>query len=151
MNPDERALLAELRSMWETVDPPPADLADHILFLLDLGDVEVMTASRQLSAAGARSAESTSTITFASGQLTVMVTVSRSGAHRHRLDGWIAPGVALRIDLRESDEVREGSSDADGRFVFTDVPSGFFQLVIHPTDDPAVRLTRPLVAPVTEI
>ncbi|ASW55545.1 hypothetical protein [Plantactinospora sp. KBS50] len=153
MNSDDRALLAELRSMWETADPVPADLATRALFLLELDDldVELMSPSQELATAGARGAESISTITFASDQLTVMVTISHSGPQRHRLDGWLAPGVALRVDLRAGSEVRENVADANGRFVFTDVPSGFFQLVIHPTDHPAVRLTRPLVTPATQL
>lgn len=153
MNPEERILLGELRAMWEAADPPPADLVTRTLFLLELDNVEfeLMSLRDTLSGAGARGAETASTITFTSENVTVMLTVSRSGPQLRRLDGWIAPSAALRVELRTVDGVRDGVADADGRFVFTDVPSGMVQLVVHPTGGAAVRLVRPVVTPATNL
>jgi hypothetical protein len=153
MSTEDQALLAALRRMWEVADPPPADLATRTLFLLELDnlEVELMSLRQELSAAGARNAETASTITFASESLTVMLTVSPSGPQRHRLDGWLAPGAALRLELRTAAGVREDLADSDGRFVFTDVPPGLVQLVIHPTEGAAVRLVRSVVTPATNL
>jgi hypothetical protein len=156
MNTEERTLLAQLRRMWETVDPPPADLAARTLFRLAMEDldsieVELMSLQQELSVAGARAPETASTITFASESLTVMITVSPSGVEHHRLDGWIAPSAALRVELRTATGVRDGAADIDGRFAFTEVPAGPIQLVIHPTDGATVRLARPVVTPATTV
>lgn len=149
----DRALLTALRDLWEAADPPPADLATRTLFLLELDNLEVELMSLQggLSLAGARSAETASTITFAAESITVMITVSSPGPGVHRLDGWIAPSAALRLELRTVSGTREGRADTDGRFVFTGVPSGLVQLVIHPTDGTPVRLTRPVATPATQL
>jgi hypothetical protein len=148
MSTEDGAMLDQLRTMWEAVDPPPDDLVLRTLFLLELDNVEfeLMSLREALTADGARGVETASTITFASESLTIMVTVSGSG-QRRRLDGWIAPSAALRIELRTTTGVREGVADADGRFVFTDVPSGLVQLVVHPTGGAAVRLVRPVATP----
>lgn len=153
MSPSDQTLLVELRRLWETTDPPPADLATRSLFLLQLENLEFELMSRRMepSPAGARGPETASTITFAAESLTVMITVSPDGPQLQRLDGWIAPSAALRLELRTATGVREGVADADGRFVFTGVPSGLVQLVIHPTDGTPVRLARPVVTPATEV
>jgi hypothetical protein len=156
MNTEERSLLAQLRRMWETVDPPPPDLAARSLLRLAMEDlesleVELMSLQQELSPAGARGPETASTITFASESLTVMITVSPSGVEHHRLDGWIAPSAALRLELRTATGVRDGLADIDGRFAFTEVPAGLIQLVIHPTDGASVRLSRPVVTPATTV
>lgn len=153
MSTDDQALWDQLRTMWEVVDPPPADLVRRTLFLLELDNVEfeLMSLRETLVAEGARGAETASTITFASESLTVMVTVSESGQRQRRLDGWIAPSAALRLELRTTAGVRDGVADADGRFVFTDVPAGLVQLVIQPTDGAAVCLAHPVVTPATNL
>ena len=156
MNTADRTLLAQLRRMWEAADPPPADLAARTVFRLvmedlDSIDVELMSLQQELSVAGARAPETASTITFASESLTVMITISPSGVEQYRLDGWIAPSAALRVELRTVTGARDGAADIDGRFSFTDVPSGLVQLVIHPTDGAAVRLARPVVTPATTV
>lgn len=149
MSTEDRDLMDELRTMWEVVDPPPPDLALRTLFLLELDNLEfeLMSLQAVLTGEGARGAETASTITFASENLTVMVTVSPSGPQQRRLDGWIAPSAALRLELRTAAGVRGGVADADGRFAFGEVPCGLVQLVIHPTGGAAVHLLRPVVTP----
>lgn len=152
MSPSDQTLLVELRRLWETTDPPPADLATRSLFLLQLENLEFELMSRRMepSPAGARGPETASTITFAAESLTVMITVSPDGAQR-RLDGWIAPSAALRLELHTASGVREDVADADGRFVFTGVPAGLVQLIIHPTEGTPVRLARSVVTPATTV
>jgi len=158
-NAEERALLADLRSMWEELDPAPPDLATRALFRLDVEAVldadsleaELMRLEEPLSLAGARAGETASSITFSSTSLTVMVTVSANRPQRKRLDGWIAPSAALRMELRTTAGVEEAVADDDGRFVFADVPVGLVQLTIHPTDGAAVRLAVPVRTPAVEL
>ena len=40
------------------------------------------------------------------------------------IDGWIAPGGNVTVELRTEEGRRQVVADADGRFVFTDVPHG---------------------------
>jgi hypothetical protein len=160
---DEHALLADLRAMWEEIDPAPADLATRALFRLEVEAVlaadsleaELMRLEEPLSLAGARAAETASetatSITFSSTSLTVMVTVSPATAHRLRLDGWIAPSAALRMELRTTTGVEQARADEDGRFVFADVPAGLVQLTIHPTEGAAIHLAGPVRTPAVEL
>jgi hypothetical protein len=167
MSPEERALLGDLRAMWEELDPAPPDLASRALFRLevesafDAGDLdaELMSLEGPLALAGARGTETASSITFSSASLTVMLTVSPAlspalspaEARRLRLDGWIAPSAALRMELRTTAGVEEACADDDGRFVFSDVPAGLVQLTIHPTDGAAINLTGPVRTPAVEL
>ena len=163
MTTDERALLADLRAMWEEIDPVPPGLATRALFRLEVEAVlaadtleaELMRLEEPLSLAGARGAETASetasSITFSSTSLTVMVTVSPATAHRRRLDGWIAPSAALRIELRTTTGVEETRADDDGRFVFADVPAGLVQLTIQPTEGAAIHLAGPVRTPAVEL
>ena len=49
-----------------------------------------------------------------------------------RVDGWIAPGSAMRVEvLLESSRLEVGSEE-DGRFVCESVPKGLAWFVLHP-------------------
>jgi hypothetical protein len=72
-----------------------------------------------------------------------MFSVSPSGAATVRLDGWLAPPAAHRVELRTEAGCLETSADADGRFAVADVPHGLAQLVVHP----AAGGTRSVVTP----
>jgi hypothetical protein len=91
------------------------------------------------------------TVTFGSDSLTVMVTLSGQHPQGRRIDGWIAPGAALRIELRTPRGVQQTMADQTGRFSLSDVPPGLVQLVIHPTEGAAVALTRPVVTPAIQL
>lgn len=151
----DAALLRELRAMWETLDPPPADLAERVLFTLRLEDLEfeLMRLQAELEPAGARGddavrgQETVRTVTFGSESLTVMVTLSEPQQRPRRIDGWIAPPAPLRVELRSNRGRQEVVADADGRFAFPDAPAGLVQLVFHPTADIHPGLGRPVVTP----
>lgn len=150
---DDLTLVRAVHDMYETLDPAPADLADRVLFRLRLEDLEfeLMRLQGTLQPVGARGPETASTVTFSAESLTVMVTVSDSGPQRHRIDGWIAPGGALRVELRTPRGVHETLADADGRFAFAEVPSGLVQIMIHPTTGATVPLHRPVVTPPVQL
>ena len=93
-------------------------------------------------------AESTRTITFTSTAVTIMITVTALAADRVRLDGWVAPGAAVRVEVRTTAGTHRTVADDDGRFVIADLARGLVQLMIHPAegaDQP------PVVTPSIEI
>jgi len=135
--------LAQLRRLYAEGDPVPDDLVARVTFSLALDEVfdEVARitrvpvdalATRSESAAGTR----TETLTFTADRLTAMVTVTRQGPGRLRLDGWLAPSGAYRVRLRLQDgPLHEVLADAQGRFSFEDLAEGFGQLSFHPLHD----------------
>jgi hypothetical protein len=143
----------QLRDMWEAADPAPADLAERMIFTLQLENLEfeLLRLHDVLEPVGARGHETARTVTFGSDSLTVMVSMSGAGRPPHRVDGWIAPAAALRVELRTTRGTRETPADADGRFAFTEVPAGLIQLVLHPTAGADITLERPVVTPALQI
>jgi hypothetical protein len=158
-------LMRQLRGMWTALDPMPADLVERVLFTLRLEDLEVelMRLHEPAEPAGARGGpdghagmreETAGTITFSSPSLTVMLTVTGDGAGLRRLDGWLAPAAALRIEVRVAGRDGDGTvhtvADSDGRFSF-EAPAGLVQLLIQPTEGAAVHLDRPVATPAVQL
>ena len=148
---DERTL-RRLRELYGSADPVPAGLVDRIAFgiTLDALHAEIAELQRSTDLVGVRGDEvgETQTITFTSATLTTMITVSALSAERVRIDGWIAPGGAVRVELRRPDGSEHATADADGRFVFADVPRGLAQLVLRP---PGGDEQRPVITPSVEL
>jgi hypothetical protein len=140
------AVLQDLRELYGDLDPMSADLVERIQFALALEDldVEVFRACAERGGlAGVRGTEETRTITFDSDSLTIMFSISPSGTAAVRLDGWLAPPAAHRVELRTEHGQMQTCADADGRFAVDDVPHGLAQLVVHP----AAEGTRSVVTP----
>jgi hypothetical protein len=138
--------------MWASVDPEPADLADRALFLLELADLEFeLLRMQEVELAGARGEETARTVTFDGDNLSVMVTLSGPPAGPRRLDGWITPPAAHRVEAR----TRLGSTwtvaDAGGRFSFPELRPALLQLVFHPVEGVSVDVARPVVTPAMQI
>jgi hypothetical protein len=131
-------ILDRLAAAFAVLDPPPAHLDERVLFAIDLDDFDVEVArltEEELAGSGARATERTQTITFDAASRTVMITiVEGEGGDRVRIDGWLAPGAPLAVELRAPDPIpaRFVTADETGRFVFDDVPRGLVQLVVHP-------------------
>jgi hypothetical protein len=149
--------LETLRLMWTEHDPVPADLADRVsvaLATVDLDAELLELVEGLLSTAGARGEDRTRTVTFSSETVSVMVTID-AGPGGARLDGWIADGGGLRVELRTGQPTgtvsRDVVTDEDGRFAFERVPAGVVRLVVHPTDGAALLLARPVTTPGVEI
>ena len=143
----DHARLDQVRRAYETGDPVPPDLVDRVHFALArdemFDEVARMTrmplealATRGEQAAGTR----TETLTFSADRLTAMVTVSRIGPGRLRLDGWLAPAEAYRVRLRiQGAAQHEVLADEGGRFSIDGLAEGFGQLSFHPVDDDAAE------------
>lgn len=129
------ALLAELAELYDTVDPLPGGLTDRLSFSLALDEVyaEVAAMTRVTAdVAGVRSEQAdvrTQTMSFSAEALTIMVTVTHTGPDQVRLDGWVAPAAPLPVRLRMVEGRYHTLADDSGRFVFTDLPNGFVQLM----------------------
>jgi hypothetical protein len=147
----DQAILNELAVLLARFDPPPADLDDRVRFAIALGGVESEVArlrDEQLVGA-ARGSERTRTMTFDADSRTVMIAVVDQPDGRVRVDGWLAPSVALRVELRfpEPTPSRVVTSDEAGRFVFDGVPHGLAQVLVHPPEgEDAPRVITPSLA-----
>jgi len=151
---DDATVLARLRRMWERADPAPADLADRVLFALELEDLDtefelLRLTERGDASVGTRANRRTdvTSITFSGPSLTVMLAVSGTGARR-RVDGWLAPAGPSRVVVHSAEGERETAVDATGRFVLESVPTGMLRLVVHPepgNDGPAPPFLTPTV------
>jgi hypothetical protein len=133
---DDR-ILAELAAVQDIIDPPPTDLDERARFALRAGDLDFeISRLYELSAAGAgaRDDATTPTVTFESGTLTIMVSVSDLGGDRRRVEGWAAPPGELTVELRVGATARERvfrATAENGRFVFEDVPAGLAQFHVY--------------------
>jgi hypothetical protein len=150
MDDRDFAVLDRLAGVFALVDPPPADLDERVLFGVDLADagfdLEVARLGEDLPAtSGARAAQQTRTITFDADVRTIMITAVERADGLLRIDGWLAPGAALRVDLRapEPAPVRTVTADETGRFVFDRVRHGLAQLVVHPAPGDGPRVITP--------
>ncbi len=137
LDDDDHAALGRLADVYALLDPPPADLDARVTFAIALAglDGEVARLSQQLAAgSGARGSERTRTITFDADSRAVMITVTDQADALVRIDGWLAPGAALRVELRMPEPARPriAIADAAGRFAFDSVPHGIAQLLVHP-------------------
>jgi hypothetical protein len=138
MDDDDEALLADLRRVFSLVDPVPPDL----LFSLSVTglNVEVCRLVPQSPAgllAGVRGDEQTTRATFESASLTIMVEWTAGAAGTVRLDGWLAPPAACRIELRTVDGPQTMDTDEGGRFAAQRVTRGEVQIRVHPADQEA--------------
>lgn len=129
------AALRRTRQLFETLDPVPGDLVNRIQFglTLDALEAEVAELQRFSGLVGIRSegAGDVQTVTFTSSTMSTMVTITPTSADRARIDGWIAPGGAMDVELRVVGNSLTAVADSDGRFVFEDVPRGLGQFVLR--------------------
>ncbi|HEU4511987.1 MAG TPA: hypothetical protein VFR87_02670 [Nocardioidaceae bacterium] len=137
----DAALLREVAALYDAVDPVPADLVDRVRFSLALDEVfdEVAQLTRMpADTASVRTeladAVRTHTLSFAAERLTAMVTVSRAGVGRVRVDGWVTPPGERRVSIRMQGAAVEVLADETGRFVVDSLREGFVQLVFHPLE-----------------
>lgn len=146
------AALGHIRQLFETLDPVPRDLVNRIQFGLTLDALEAEVAELQRSGdlVGVRSDSDgdVQTVTFTSSSLSTMVTITPTSAERVRIDGWVAPGGGVAVELRVVGDDLQTVADSDGRFVFDDVPHGLAQFILRPPSD---GNARPVVTPSIEI
>lgn len=154
LDPQDEQILREMASLYADLDPVPDGLVERLQFAmtLDALHAEVARLQRQAEPVGARTedvgATAAQTITFTSPSLTTMITISPAGPERVRIDGWAAPGGGVSVELRVVDGRLHTTADADGRFVFDDVPRGLAQFVLRP---PVGHTHPPVITPSIEL
>jgi hypothetical protein len=133
---EDGQILDRTAALFDLLDPVPTGLVDRVRFgiTLDALHSEIAELQRSGDLAGVRSdgAVEAQTVTFTSASLTTMVTVAPSGPDRVRVDGWVAPGGGVTVELRIVDRTLRVIADSDGRFVFDDVPHGLAQFIVRP-------------------
>jgi hypothetical protein len=151
----DQAILDQLADLYDRLDPPPPDLDERVRFAIALDDLdaEVARLTAEQPVAAARASERTRTMTFDAQSRTIMLTVVDRPDGLVRLDGWLAPPAALRVELRfpEPAAPRVVTADDTGRFVFDQVTHGLAQVLVHGdgTGDgagPATRVVTPSFA-----
>jgi hypothetical protein len=147
---DEK-ILAGVAALFETLDPVPDGLVDRVQFGITLESLhaEIARLQRVDEFVGARSEGLTAqTITFTSGTLTTMITVTPTGVDTIRIDGWVAPGAGVQVELRIVGGSRHAVADDDGRFVIEGVARGLAQFILRP---PPRSDATPVVTPSVEL
>jgi hypothetical protein len=151
---DERAL-AELARLYAEIDPVPPGLVERLQFGVTLEALNAEVAQLQRfdsELAGVRSDDAgpteAQTVTFTSDSITTMITITPAGPDTVRLDGWVAPGGGVVIELRTVDGRHSAAADANGRFVFDDVPRGLAQFLLRP---PRPEQGQPVITPSIEL
>lgn len=136
-------VLNTLRDLWSAADPPPADLTERITFAMTVAALEVEVAQiieTSAETVGVRSTsyDRTETVTFASGEFSVMVTVEAISGSRVHIAGW-ASEVDVEVEIRERSRTRTTEVDAQGRFAFDHVERGLAHFVFRrPSEATAV-------------
>jgi hypothetical protein len=152
LDTQDGVLIQRIADLYDAVDPLPGGLVERLQFAISLDALNAELAElqqqplRALSARGAETSE-VKTLTFTSDSLTTMVTISAAGPDRVRIDGWVAPGAGVTVELRQLAGAQEVDADADGRFVFEDVPHGLTRFFLRAAD--ASR--PPVITPAVEI
>jgi hypothetical protein len=153
-------LMVEIRRLWETLDPPPGDLADGVLATLAAIDLEfefeLMTlVDTHDSLAGARSSAAQLaevgqwSLEFAAPDFRVLLRISTSG-DRRRVDGWVLPRLPMRIQVASASAGHPAYDgvevDPHGRFELTNVSPGLSRLWFLPDPVESAGDTRLPVA-----
>ncbi|MCW2539449.1 MAG: hypothetical protein JWN95_1174 [Frankiales bacterium] len=146
-------VLARMALMYDRMDPVPSDLVERLQFALTLDALKAELAELQLmpAEAMARSAgtDAVKTLTFTSDTITTMITIAADGPDRVRIDGWAAPGGGVTVELRQVATKMHTQADADGRFVFDDVPHGMTRFVVRAAGGDDLR--QPVITPAVEL
>ena len=162
----DEALMLEIRHLWESLDPPPGDLADGVLATLAAIDLEfefeLLTLVEAHDAlAGTRSLTSQMaevgqwSLEFAGPDFRVLLRVGTAG-DRRRIDGWVLPRMPMRIQVASASAGHPSYDgvevDEHGRFEITNVSPGLSRLLFLPEpddagDDPTGQSRLPITTP----
>jgi hypothetical protein len=150
LDDEDESVLEMLREVLDTVDPVPDALTDRAQYGMTVALLHAEIASivePEFAAGDVRGTDydRATSITFASGGLTVMVTLEPTAADTATVRGWItAPGA--EVELRERSRTRAVMGDDEGRFSFEHVSRGLVHLVIRPHGD-----ARAVITPAFEV
>lgn len=127
--PTDQALLARLRSAFETVDPAPTDVVGLARASLSWRDADAALAElvadslTDADLARTRRARGPRLLTFQADGLTIEIEVAEDGASR-RLLGQLVPPSRAEVVVRWPGGHKRVDSDEIGRFSVSAVPAG---------------------------
>lgn len=159
-DPDEtsdEALLAAIAELYETLDPPPDDLAEGVLARIETNDLDAelltlvewdkeLTGVRSVTMLRAPDEVGTWSLEYLGPGFRVQVRISRS-QRQARLDGWVVPAQPMTVFLTsmgKNSAVEETRVGESGRFEFSVAPTGACRLTFVADQ---TRDSRPLVTP----
>ncbi len=144
-------VLAELATLWSTLDPVPPDLADDVRIAMTVealqAELAELVATPPLAVRADDEPVRADTITFASGPVSLMVQVDDSDPDGLVIDGWVTGGGAA-IEVHVGDDVVETRADEFGRFVVTGVQRGRTWFVVRRGSEGD---EAPIVTPAVEL
>ncbi|ALX66095.1 hypothetical protein [Microbacterium sp. XT11] len=135
--PDDAALFARLRGMWEALDPAPVTLADRMIAAVasdDLASEYALLTLVEQPLSAVRAETDALTLQFSDGTTSVLLHVTATVNGRHRVDGWVDTAAA-EVVLEQGDRERTTSPTETGRFAFDDVPSGMTRVRLTARSD----------------
>ncbi|HUG86199.1 MAG TPA: hypothetical protein VMM13_16665 [Euzebya sp.] len=151
-DPADTTILAEVEELYARLDPPPAGLEDQLKLALTVhalhAELAELTAVPLAEATRSDAAARTDTVTFTSGTLSLMVSLSDLTDTTATVDGWVTRGGA-RVELQVANMVRTATADAHGRFVMRAVPRGRAHFIMWPNPDRPDD--RPVVTPTIDL
>lgn len=127
----DAAVFARLRSVWQEVDPVPADLVDRMVAAVAVEDLSreyallTLVESAELSAV--RGDAETATLQFSDGSTSVLVHVTATEDGGHRVDGWV-DAASLAVRLVQGEREWSAKPSEHGRFAFDRVAPGLTRI-----------------------
>lgn len=133
----DQALLASLRTLWQDIDPVPADLADRVVAAIAVDTLdrewELLSLVAGLETGAVRSDADRLTLQFSDGTTNVLLHVANAAGGK-RVDGWV-DAQAASIQLLQGTRQWSTQPGEDGRFAFDQIPPGLchLRLTIQPS------------------
>jgi hypothetical protein len=138
----DAAMFARLRSVWERVDPVPAELIDRMVAAVAVEDLSreyaLLTLVEGAEVSAVRGETDTLTLQFSDGTTSVLLHVTATENGRRRVDGWV-DGTALAGRLAQGDQAWAADAGENGRFAFDDVTPGVSRIRLVLKDRDGVR------------
>lgn len=127
----DAALFAELRRVWDEVDPMPADLAERMVAAVAVSDLSreyaLLTIVESAEREAVRGDADTLTLQFGDGTTGVLVHVAVDEIGARRVDGWTDATALAVLIVQERGEFA-GEVGDHGRFAIEHVAPGLSRL-----------------------
>lgn len=119
MTMDDNELLGAIRTLYETVDPPPPSIAQRAIDHFDLHYVDAIVAKLVYDSAdslvGVRSTTTTREVSYLAGEVTLDL-MAEHAPGGIRLVGQISPPVEVAVVVTQGSTTSLTQTDALGRF-----------------------------------
>jgi hypothetical protein len=129
-----------LAAMWEARDPMPDGLVERVLVAVATEDLDteyelLHLMERTADLAGVRGVGEAMTLSFAGGDISLLLRVSATGEKECRVDGWVTPAQPMKLSVSQKSKTWEAVVDAFGRFELPKLPKGLSRFWLAPAAD----------------